>query len=175
MFGKHIFCWECMARGKYCQGQIVGIGAWPRSHKKTLKVSVDSLLTARTLCLILRHVRDALRSSPKPQRLGRTDRFVGHSKAASENMYGDRSSIGGALDCGSSGCGFEPHRSPFFIFPQLISMCYNTPCKGNPGEVERAGCFLTNYSHLFPGQKERIVHAMGSRLCCVSGLGCRIC
>jgi hypothetical protein len=25
---------------------------------------------------------------------------------------GDRSSIGRALDCGSSGCGFEPHRSP---------------------------------------------------------------
>jgi hypothetical protein len=29
--------------------------------------------------------------------------------------HGDRSSIGRALDCGSSGCGFKPHRSPFFI------------------------------------------------------------
>src|SRR5581483_2290566 len=28
------------------------------------------------------------------------------------DTYGDRSSIGRALDCGSSGCGFEPHRSP---------------------------------------------------------------
>src|SRR5438132_4625388 len=27
--------------------------------------------------------------------------------------HGDRSSIGRALDCGSSGCGFKPHRSPF--------------------------------------------------------------
>jgi hypothetical protein len=27
-------------------------------------------------------------------------------------MRGDRSSIGRALDCGSSGCGFKPHRSP---------------------------------------------------------------
>src|SRR6266699_4467608 len=26
--------------------------------------------------------------------------------------HGDRSSIGRALDCGSSGCGFKPHRSP---------------------------------------------------------------
>ena len=28
------------------------------------------------------------------------------------NRHGDRSSIGRALDCGSSGCGFKPHRSP---------------------------------------------------------------
>src|SRR6266700_6649113 len=30
--------------------------------------------------------------------------------------HGDRSSIGRALDCGSSGCGFKPHRSPFLFF-----------------------------------------------------------
>src|SRR6266516_5565154 len=30
---------------------------------------------------------------------------------------GDRSSIGRALDCGSSGCGFKPHRSPFIVAP----------------------------------------------------------
>src|SRR6266487_2331834 len=35
--------------------------------------------------------------------------------------HGDRSSIGRALDCGSSGCGFEPHRSPF-IFAPLASV-----------------------------------------------------
>src|SRR6266702_1755613 len=29
--------------------------------------------------------------------------------------HGDRSSIGRALDCGSSGCGFKPHRSPFLF------------------------------------------------------------
>src|SRR6266705_2391163 len=29
--------------------------------------------------------------------------------------HGDRSSIGRALDCGSSGCGFKPHRSPFYF------------------------------------------------------------
>src|SRR5258706_7896170 len=28
--------------------------------------------------------------------------------------YGDRSSIGRALDCGSSGCGFKSHRPPSF-------------------------------------------------------------
>src|SRR6266480_5504551 len=36
---------------------------------------------------------------------------------------GDRSSIGRALDCGSSGCGFKPHRSPsisHFISPVVI-------------------------------------------------------
>src|SRR5438552_5876923 len=30
---------------------------------------------------------------------------------------GDRSSIGRALDCGSSGCGFKTHRSPFIVAP----------------------------------------------------------
>src|SRR5207302_5642749 len=32
--------------------------------------------------------------------------------------HGDRSSTGRALDCGSSGCGFKPHRSPsiFLLF-----------------------------------------------------------
>src|SRR6266576_4666000 len=37
--------------------------------------------------------------------------------------HGDRSSIGRALDCGSSGCGFKPHRSPsisHFISPVVI-------------------------------------------------------
>src|SRR5579859_5207468 len=28
------------------------------------------------------------------------------------NQHGDCSSTGRALDCGSSGCGFEPHQSP---------------------------------------------------------------
>jgi hypothetical protein len=36
-------------------------------------------------------------------------------------VHGDRSSIGRALDCGSSGCGFKPHRSPFlFFFTKLL-------------------------------------------------------
>ena len=34
--------------------------------------------------------------------------------------YGDRSSIGRALDCGSSGCGFKPHRSPPFVLLEAI-------------------------------------------------------
>jgi hypothetical protein len=43
---------------------------------------------------------------------------------ATLEIYGDRSSIGRALDCGSSGCGFKPHRSPFFIFPLLIKSLF---------------------------------------------------
>src|SRR5438876_9487975 len=36
--------------------------------------------------------------------------------------HGDRSSIGRALDCGSSGCGFKPHRSPllFLLAKRLL-------------------------------------------------------
>src|SRR6266568_3960152 len=33
--------------------------------------------------------------------------------------------LGRALDCGSSGCGFEPHRSPQIV-PRLLKMCYFT-------------------------------------------------
>jgi uncharacterized DUF497 family protein len=47
---------------------------------------------------------------------------------ACSKHYGDRSSIGRALDCGSSGCGFKPHRSPFlFAFPLCASVtnCHN--------------------------------------------------
>src|SRR6266571_6883990 len=39
--------------------------------------------------------------------------------------HGDRSSIGRALDCGSSGCGFKPHRSPF-IFLQAQQLLEHT-------------------------------------------------
>src|SRR5947208_1534515 len=41
------------------------------------------------------------------------------------NARGDRSSIGRALDCGSSGCGFKPHRSPSFVFG--IALCVTFP------------------------------------------------
>src|SRR6266699_789210 len=34
--------------------------------------------------------------------------------------HGDRSSIGRALDCGSSGCGFKPHRSPLIFPPAFV-------------------------------------------------------
>ena len=35
--------------------------------------------------------------------------------------------VGRALDCGSSGCGFEPHRSPFFIFSPFASIQRTLP------------------------------------------------
>src|SRR5437870_10019881 len=53
--------------------------------------------------------------------------------------HGDRSSIGRALDCGSSGCGFKPHRSPSIFhflspgvtFPITLQQWQgnNSPCE----------------------------------------------
>ena len=41
----------------------------------------------------------------------------GNRLAAALHAYGGRSSVGRALDCDSSGRGFEPRRSPHFFAP----------------------------------------------------------
>ena len=51
---------------------------------------------------------------------------VGYTNAVPLKERGDRSSIGRALDCGSSGCGFKPHRSPFLL-PLSLCMWKNSP------------------------------------------------
>src|SRR5258708_1152348 len=53
--------------------------------------------------------------SPWIFRLDNSQALVYTSGTFTAYLHGDRSSIGRALDCGSSGCGFKPHRSPFLF------------------------------------------------------------
>jgi hypothetical protein len=47
-----------------------------------------------------------------------------------QRLSGGRSSVGRALDCGSGGRGFKPHRSPHFsLFRLLMVRLVDTPGK----------------------------------------------